>query len=84
MQNPTLKHFILQQRVLTLYRQAVRATRYIPDSKARRETIAWIRSEFERNRGISDVHAIEEKLASGRRELKQILPFLPPPISARR
>ncbi|EPT04243.1 hypothetical protein FOMPIDRAFT_1114087 [Fomitopsis schrenkii] len=77
MRNPTLRHFILQQRVLNLYRQAVRATRYIPDPNARKETVAWIRGEFERNRDITDVHAIEEKLASGRRELKQILPFLP-------
>ncbi|KAH9937602.1 complex 1 protein-domain-containing protein [Fomitopsis serialis] len=83
MRNPTLRHFILQQRVLTLYRQAVRATRYIPDSNARKETVAWIRGEFERNRGLDDVHAIEEKLASGRRELKQILPFLPPPVPRR-
>ncbi|KAH9835640.1 uncharacterized protein C8Q71DRAFT_762897 [Rhodofomes roseus] len=80
MRNPTLRHFILQQRALTLYRQAVRATRYIPDPDARKETIAWVRAEFERNRRVDDVHLIEEKLASGRRELKQILPFLPPPV----
>ncbi|KAF9821947.1 hypothetical protein IEO21_00377 [Rhodonia placenta] len=76
MREPTLKHFILQQRVLELYRQAVRATRSIPDPAARRETIVWIRSEFERNRHLHDVTAIEDKIAAGRRELKQILPVV--------
>ncbi|KAI0669991.1 complex 1 protein-domain-containing protein [Trametes maxima] len=77
----TLKHFILQQRVLHLYRHAVRATRSIPDKDARLQTISWIRSEFERNRHLSDVTLIEDKISSGRRELKQILPtaYLPRP-----
>ncbi|KAI0033439.1 complex 1 protein-domain-containing protein [Vararia minispora EC-137] len=71
---PTLKHFILQARVLGLYRYAIRAARNIPDQAARKETIKWIRSEFERNRHIYDVSVIEEKLATGRRDLKQYFP----------
>lgn len=73
MQHLTLKHFILKQRALNLYRQAIRATRCmlsmvmmhtavilnhtsaIPDRNTRVETIAWIRSEFERNKWITDV-----------------------------
>ncbi|CAL1696032.1 unnamed protein product [Somion occarium] len=74
----TLKHFILQQQVLKLYRQAIRATRGIPDPTSRKETIQWIRTEFERNRHLHDVTSIEDKLAIGRRELKQILPVLQP------
>ncbi|KAI1797791.1 complex 1 protein-domain-containing protein [Ganoderma leucocontextum] len=74
MQQLTLKHFILKQRVLKLYRQAVRATRSIPDSGTRLETISWIREEFERNRHIQDVAVIQDKISSGRRELKQLLP----------
>ena len=66
----TLKHFILKQRVLDLYRHAIRASRCerwldhyttviefflaIPDSTARREAVSFIRSEFERNRFIND------------------------------
>ncbi|KAK7694556.1 hypothetical protein QCA50_001742 [Cerrena zonata] len=73
----TLKHFILQQEVLNLYRRAIRATRGIPDPISRKETIHWIRSEFNRNRHIHDPALIEDKLAAGRRELKQILPLLP-------
>ncbi|KAL6299017.1 complex 1 protein-domain-containing protein [Sparassis latifolia] len=80
-QGPTLKHFILRQRVLNLYRQAVRASRSIPDIQTRSETVRWIRGEFERNRHISDVTLIEDKLAAGRRELRQILPTIALPIA---
>ncbi|KAI0079597.1 hypothetical protein K474DRAFT_1591759 [Panus rudis PR-1116 ss-1] len=73
---PTLKHFILRHQALNLYRQAIRATRHIPHTDSRRETIAWIRSEFERNRHVQDVNVIEDKLASGRRELRQLLPAM--------
>ncbi|KAI0068466.1 hypothetical protein BV25DRAFT_1792953 [Artomyces pyxidatus] len=73
----TLKHFILQHRVLSLYRYAIRASRSIPNAQARKETISWIRVEFERNRYIDDLKVIEDKLASGRREIRQILPEAP-------
>ncbi|KAG6850830.1 hypothetical protein H0H93_008133 [Arthromyces matolae] len=51
----TLKHFILKQKVLNLYRYVIRASRVIPDPVTRRETVAWIRSEFERNKHLTDV-----------------------------
>ncbi|GLB36313.1 putative complex1_LYR-like [Lyophyllum shimeji] len=72
----TLKHFILKQRVLNLYRYVLRASRAIPDPVTRRETVAWIRGEFERDRHLSDVALIEEKIKMTRREVKQILPTL--------
>ncbi|KAA1468671.1 hypothetical protein DENSPDRAFT_483632 [Dentipellis sp. KUC8613] len=75
MHMPTLKHFILKHRALTLYRSAIRASRAIPDPVSRKETIAWVRSEFERNRHISDTALIEDRIASGRREIKQLFPF---------
>ncbi|KAI0094691.1 hypothetical protein BDY19DRAFT_988502 [Irpex rosettiformis] len=74
MKHLTLKHFILKQRVLDLYRYAIRSSRGIPDPSARKETVAWIRSEFERNRHIEDVAIIEDKISVGRREIRQILP----------
>lgn len=72
MKQLTLKHFILKQRVLDLYRYAIRSSRGefllraeseelymmllgIPDPTSRKETIAWIRGEFERNRHIEDL-----------------------------
>ncbi|KAH9982533.1 complex 1 protein-domain-containing protein [Lactifluus volemus] len=71
----SLRHFILQQRVLNLYRTAIRASRAIPDPSTRKETISWIRAEFERNKHITDLDLLEDKLRAGRRELDQILPY---------
>ncbi|OCH96495.1 hypothetical protein OBBRIDRAFT_787054 [Obba rivulosa] len=81
MQELTLKHFILKQRALDLYRQAIRASRCIPDTTTRKETILWIRAEFERNKYLTDLIFIEDKIASGRRELRQILPTISLPQS---
>jgi len=65
----SLKHFILKQRVLSFYRTAIRASRgdhsnfplnpflifpVIPDAATRKETISWVRAEFERNKDIVD------------------------------
>ncbi|KAF9478037.1 hypothetical protein BDN70DRAFT_72185 [Pholiota conissans] len=71
---PTLKHFILRQQALHLYRGAVRASKAIPDPVTRKETIAWIRDEFERNSHLTDLVLIEDKLRIARREIKSILP----------
>ncbi|KAJ7042547.1 hypothetical protein C8F04DRAFT_945848 [Mycena alexandri] len=71
----TLRHFILKQQVFNLYRYAIRTfLTAIPDPLARRETIKWIRAEFERNRDLTDLVLIEDKLKMGRREIKQVLP----------
>ncbi|KAF9452609.1 hypothetical protein P691DRAFT_794309 [Macrolepiota fuliginosa MF-IS2] len=70
--HPTLKHFILRQETIHLYRHAVRASRAIQDPVTRRETLGWIRSEFERNKHITDVVLIEDKVRSGRRDLRQL------------
>ncbi|TDL28664.1 hypothetical protein BD410DRAFT_712268 [Rickenella mellea] len=72
---PTLKHFILRHQVLAMYRLAIRKTQYIPDPQGRRETIKWIRDEFERNKHLRDVQEIQDKLQACRRELKQTLHF---------
>lgn len=65
-----LRHFIQKQNVFNLYRLAIRASRgtfccllslqrpthaAIPDPVARKETISWIRAEFERNKHITDL-----------------------------
>ncbi|KAF9650743.1 hypothetical protein BDM02DRAFT_3092573 [Thelephora ganbajun] len=72
---PSLKHFILKQQVLNLYRSAIRATGSLP-RHARSETIAWVRHEFERNRHLEDTEKIKDKLAACERELRQVLPAL--------
>ncbi|KAK0525816.1 hypothetical protein OC842_005393 [Tilletia horrida] len=70
----TLEHFLLRTRFLALYRSIVRATRDIPNPQARRDTLAWYRSDLfppalklER-----DLINLKEHLAQGYRQLKQI------------
>ncbi|KAJ3567357.1 hypothetical protein NP233_g6417 [Leucocoprinus birnbaumii] len=69
---PTLKHFILRQEVIHFYRHAARASKVIKDPVTRREALAWIRSEIERNKHITDINLIEDKVRAGRRELRQL------------
>jgi hypothetical protein len=71
--HPTLKHFILRQEVIHLYRRAIRSSKGIfsslftcpleplldiQDPMTRKETLAWIRNEFERNKHITDVVSV--------------------------
>lgn len=48
----------------------------IAEPAARRETIAWIRAEFEHNMNVQDIGIIKGRLSSIRRDLKEILPSL--------
>ncbi|KAH0838442.1 hypothetical protein J3R83DRAFT_6753 [Lanmaoa asiatica] len=68
----SLRHFILQQRVLHLYRFAIRASRSIPDPSARTETLRWFRAEIERNKHLNDTVAIENQLSIANREIRQL------------
>ncbi|KZT40070.1 hypothetical protein SISSUDRAFT_1019252, partial [Sistotremastrum suecicum HHB10207 ss-3] len=68
------KHFILQQQFFNLYRQVVRASRFIPDPTVRKETLAWIRAEFEKGRTEHDIDKIRAHLQALRRDAKQWFP----------
>ncbi|KIJ45163.1 hypothetical protein M422DRAFT_167345 [Sphaerobolus stellatus SS14] len=70
----TLQHFVLRTKALNMYRAAIRTSKGIPDPTARRETIAWIRTEFEQAGQLEDIDAIKSRLSSLRRDLKEILP----------
>ncbi|KAG9006581.1 hypothetical protein FRB94_000598 [Tulasnella sp. JGI-2019a] len=70
----TLQHFILKGQVFSLYRTFIRTSRGISDPHARRETIRWIRGEFELHRYERDVKQIKSLVAHGRRSLKQYFP----------
>ncbi|KAM6498260.1 hypothetical protein JOM56_006208 [Amanita muscaria] len=71
----SLKYFILKQQTIDLYRQIIRASRAIPDPAARSETIAFFRADFNRNKYLSDLDAIENRIKAARREAKLILPI---------
>lgn len=72
----TLEHFVLKTRALNLYRAAIRSSRAIPDPVARKETIRWIRAEFEQTTNLCETEAIKDRLAVIRRDLKEILPSI--------
>ncbi|KAJ5389577.1 uncharacterized protein N7496_000645 [Penicillium cataractarum] len=51
----SLDHFIQRQRVLSLWREIVRALHKAPPSPTRDELRSYARHEFERNRDVSDL-----------------------------
>ncbi|CAI7639865.1 unnamed protein product [Penicillium discolor] len=51
----SLDHFIQRQRVLSLWREIVRALIKVPPSSTRTELHKYARDEFERHREVSDV-----------------------------
>ncbi|KAJ5610524.1 hypothetical protein N7510_007243 [Penicillium lagena] len=51
----SLDHFIQRQRVLSLWREIVRAVNKIPPSSTRDELRSYARHEFERHREVSDL-----------------------------
>ncbi|KAF8633963.1 hypothetical protein AX15_001143 [Amanita polypyramis BW_CC] len=71
----SLRHFVLRQQAVHLYRRALRASRAIPDPRARRETVAFFRAEFDRNSHLSNVDVIESRIKAARREINLILPL---------
>ncbi|ORY26666.1 hypothetical protein BCR39DRAFT_540383 [Naematelia encephala] len=72
----TLQHFVLQSEFIHAYRSAVRATRPLPDSSTRRETLDWLRSDLERLRSIHDLDALNTNLSHFNRTVKIMLPQL--------
>ncbi|KAJ6180528.1 hypothetical protein N7519_010989 [Penicillium mononematosum] len=51
----SLDHFIQRQRVLSLWREIMRALIKVPPSSTRTELHKYARDEFERHRGVSDI-----------------------------
>ena len=65
---PTLKHFLLHQQALSLYRSIIRSAHRLPSPPARDEMRAYAREEFERSREITDLTRIRYLLSTGRAE----------------
>lgn len=67
-----LDFFINRSKALALYRAFIRATKGLGDADARRETVRWIRVDFERYREVIDSDKSKVLLALGHRQLKQL------------
>ncbi|RSH87778.1 uncharacterized protein EHS24_000294 [Apiotrichum porosum] len=72
----SLQHFILQAEIIKAYRAAVRATRPLPDSATRRETLDWLRGDIERLRYETDLERLRTNISSFNRNLKILIPGL--------
>ncbi len=73
-----LKHFILRANSLILYRESVKLCYTLKDKQSKNDMLAYIRSEFESSRNITDEKKIEYLLGIARKrinEMKDTLDF---------
>jgi hypothetical protein len=63
----SLEHFLLRSRVLSLYRSIARSLYTLPADK-RRESLAYARGEFERNKHERDAGKIRYLISTGKGE----------------
>ena len=69
---PTLRHFLLRQSALSLYRQYVRASRLAQDASARSSLVEEVRREFASRRDVTDLPTIKYLLSDGVTRLNQL------------
>ncbi len=65
-----LDHFLQRQRVLSLWREMVRAIYKIPPSNTRDEMRQYARQGFQRNRNVSDLSQIRYLISTGKTEFE--------------
>jgi hypothetical protein len=66
-----LKYFILRTNTLFIFREAIKFAGKIKDPYTRQETRAFIRSEFEANKGETNRKRIEYMLGNARKRLNE-------------
>ncbi|SCV70359.1 BQ2448_1753 [Microbotryum intermedium] len=64
--------FVNHAKSLSLYRSFIRATRNLGNLEARWDTLKWIRTDFERYKGLVDSEKAKSLLSLGARQLKQL------------
>ncbi|OJJ02395.1 hypothetical protein ASPVEDRAFT_672044 [Aspergillus versicolor CBS 583.65] len=72
----SLDHFIQRQRVISLWREIVRALHKIPNSPTRRELRDYARTEFERQRNVSDLQHIRYLTSTGKSEFDMMKRYI--------
>jgi len=68
----SLDHFLQRQRVLSFWREIVRATSKIRVEDTRAEMKTFARDEFERNRNVQDMAHIRYLVSMGREQFKSM------------
>ncbi|XP_073514036.1 LYR motif-containing protein 2 [Phyllobates terribilis] len=69
---PTLRQFLVRQRVLGLYRRILRTVRRIPDPADRNYVREWARREFRGNKTTNDGITIRMMISQGERQLQEL------------
>ncbi|KAK4228132.1 hypothetical protein QBC38DRAFT_475762 [Podospora fimiseda] len=64
----SLEHFLQRARVLSLYRTILRSSKRISDPNTKKETLRFVRQEFERNKNVTDITHIRYLLSTGKTE----------------
>lgn len=72
----SLQHFVLRAEAFKAYRTAVRATRPLPDSATRRETLDFLRADLDKLRHVHEISDIRAVLTGFQRTMKQFLPSI--------
>ena len=67
----SLDHFLLRQRVISLYRTIVRECHKIP-APTREEMKKYARDEFERHKAVQDLRKIRYLLSTGKTEFERV------------
>ncbi|KAF6226860.1 hypothetical protein HO133_008301 [Letharia lupina] len=67
----SLDHFLLRQRVISLYRTIVRACHKIPPP-TKEEMKKYAREEFEQHRAVEDLRKIRYLLSTGKTEFERL------------
>ncbi|KAH7059014.1 complex 1 protein-domain-containing protein [Macrophomina phaseolina] len=68
--------FIQRQRVVSLWRDIVRALNKIPPSPTRDELRRYARTEFERNRNVTDITHIRYLISTGKTEFDSMKRYI--------
>ncbi|KAF6223104.1 hypothetical protein HO173_013317 [Letharia columbiana] len=67
----SLDHFLLRQRVISLYRKIVRACHKIPPP-TKEEMKRYAREEFEQHKAVEDLRKIRYLLSTGKTEFERL------------
>ena len=67
----SLDHFLLRQRVISLYRTVIRACQKIPPP-TRGEMKKYAREEFEQHKAVEDLRKIRYLLSTGKTEFERL------------
>lgn len=65
-----LDHFLQRQRVISLWRDIIRATNKIPPSSTRDEMRRYAREGFERSRSVTNLTQIRYLISTGKTEFE--------------